>query len=112
MSPLLVLASLALFVLAGVCEIGGGYLVWVWLREGRSVLLGVLGGAILFVYGVVPTLQPAPFGRVYAAYGGVFVVLSLVWGAVVAREVPDRFDVIGALLCLAGVSVLMYAPRS
>jgi len=112
MSPLLVLASLALFVLAGVCEIGGGYLVWVWLREGRSVLLGVLGGAILFVYGVVPTLQPAPFGRVYAAYGGVFVVLSLLWGALVARETPDRFDVIGALLCLAGVSLLMYTPRS
>jgi len=112
MSPLLVIASLALFVLAGVCEIGGGYLVWLWLREGRSVLLGVLGAAILFVYGVVPTLQPAPFGRVYAAYGGVFVVLSLLWGAVVAREAPDRFDVIGALLCLAGVSILMYAPRS
>jgi small multidrug resistance family-3 protein len=106
-----VAASLALFALAGLCEIGGGYLVWLWLREGRSALLGVLGGVILFVYGVVPTLQPAPFGRAYAAYGGVFVVLSLLWGAVVAREAPDRFDVIGALLCLAGVSVLMYAPR-
>lgn len=112
MSPLVVIASLALFVLAGLCEIGGGYLVWLWLREGRSVLLGVLGGAILFVYGVVPTLQPATFGRVYAAYGGVFVVLSLLWGALVAREAPDRFDVLGALLCLAGVGVLMYAPRS
>jgi small multidrug resistance family-3 protein len=112
MSSLGVLASAALFVLAGLCEIGGGYLVWLWLREGRSVLLGVLGGAILFAYGVVPTLQPATFGRVYAAYGGVFVVLSLLWGAVVAREAPDRFDVLGALLCLAGVGVLMYAPRS
>ena len=111
MSPLVVIASLSLFVLAGLAEIGGGYLVWLWLREGRSVLLGILGAAVLFVYGVVPTLQPAPFGRVYAAYGGVFVVLSLLWGAVVAREAPDRFDVIGALLCLAGVSVLMYAPR-
>ena len=112
MSPLVVIASLALFVLAGLCEIGGGYLVWLWLREGRSALLGVLGGAILFVYGVVPTLQPATFGRVYAAYGGVFVVLSLLWGALVAREAPDRFDVLGALLCLAGVGLLMYAPRS
>jgi len=111
MSPLLVLGSLALFVLAGLCEIGGGYLVWLWLREGRSVLLAVLGGTILFVYGVVPTLQPAPFGRVYAAYGGVFVVLSLLWGAVVVRELPDRFDVAGGLLCLAGLSVMMYAPR-
>jgi len=112
MSPFLMIASLALFVLAGACEIAGGYLVWLWLREGRSALLGVLGAAILFAYGVVPTLQPAPFGRVYAAYGGVFVVLSLLWGAVVAREALDRFDVIGALLCLEGVSVLMYAPRS
>jgi small multidrug resistance family-3 protein len=60
---------------------------------------------------VVPTLQPAPFGRVYAAYGGVFVVLSLLWGALVARQAPDRFDLLGALLCVAGVCVLMYAPR-
>jgi small multidrug resistance family-3 protein len=111
MSPLVVIASLALFVLAGLAEIGGGYLVWLWLREGRSTLLGALGGVILFVYGVVPTLQPAPFGRVYAAYGGVFVVLSLLWGALVARQAPDRFDLLGALLCVAGVCVLMYAPR-
>ena len=111
MSPLLVIASLALFVLAGLCEIGGGYLVWLWLREERSALLGVLGAVVLFAYGVVPTLQPAPFGRVYAAYGGVFVVLSLLWGAIVVRELPDRFDVAGGLLCLAGVSVMMYAPR-
>ena len=111
MSSFQVINSLALFVLAGLCEIGGGYLVWVWLREGRSALLGALGAAILVAYGVVPTLQPAPFGRVYTAYGGVFVVLSLLWGAVVAREAPDRFDVVGALLCLAGVSVIMYVPR-
>lgn len=111
MGPLLVVGSLALFVLAGLCEIGGGYLVWLWLREGRSALLGVLGAVVLFIYGVVPTLQPAPFGRVYAAYGGVFVVLSLLWGGVVARELPDRFDVFGALLCLVGVALLMYAPR-
>jgi small multidrug resistance family-3 protein len=111
MSPLVVIASLSLFVLAGLAEIGGGYLVWLWLREGRSALLGALGGVVLFVYGVVPTLQPAPFGRVYAAYGGVFVVLSLLWGALVARQAPDRFDLLGALLCVAGVCVLMYAPR-
>ena len=111
MSPLLVLTSLALFVLAGLCEIGGGYLVWLWLREGRGALLAVLGGAILFVYGIVPTLQPAPFGRVYAAYGGVFVVLSLVWARAVDGFTPDRFDVIGAALCLAGVATIMYAPR-
>ena len=111
MSPELVLTSLALFALAGLCEIGGGYLVWLWLREGQSALLGALGGVVLFVYGVVPTLQPAPFARAYAAYGGVFVVLSLAWGAVVARESPDRFDLLGGLLCLAGVAVIMYSPR-
>ena len=111
MSPFLVVSSVALFVLAGLCEIGGGYLVWLWLREGRSVLLGALGGVILFVYGVVPTLQPAPFGRVYAAYGGVFVVLSLLWGWAVDQVVPDRYDVAGVCLCLAGVAVMMYAPR-
>ena len=107
-----IVASVALFVLAGLCEIGGGYLVWLWLREGRSALLGVVGGAILVVYGVVPTLQPAPFGRVYAAYGGVFIVLSLLWGWTLAREVPDRFDLLGGLVCLAGVALIMYAPRA
>ena len=104
--------SVALFVLAGVCEIGGGYLVWLWLRDGRGALLGVLGGAVLFVYGVVPTLQPAGFGRVYAAYGGVFVVLALLWGWLVDRTAPDRFDILGGLLCLAGVAVIMYWPRA
>jgi small multidrug resistance family-3 protein len=104
----LVFISLALFVAAGLCEIGGGYLMWRWLREGQSALLGA---AVLVLYGVVPTLQPAPFARAYAAYGGVFVVLSLAWGAIVARESPDRFDLLGGLLCLAGVAVIMYSPR-
>lgn len=73
------LRSIALVALAGLCEIGGGYLVWLWLREERTVWLGVVGGLVLFLYGVLTTLQPdsAHFGRVYAAYGGVFVVLSL-----------------------------------
>ncbi len=111
MTAAVVARSVALFVLAGLCEIGGGYLVWLWLRSGRGFLVGVLGGLILFLYGVVPTFQPAPFGRVYAAYGGVFVVLSLAWGWVVDRWVPDRFDLVGAALCLAGVAVIMYWPR-
>jgi len=112
MSAPLVLRSLALFLAAGLCEIGGGYLVWLWLRDGRAPLWGVLGGVVLFLYGVLPTLQPAPFGRVYAAYGGVFVVLSIGWGWLVARQAPDRFDLVGGLLCLAGVAVIMYWPRS
>jgi small multidrug resistance family-3 protein len=104
-------ASIALFILAGFLEIGGGYLVWLWLRGGRGVLIGVVGAVLLALYGVVPTLQPAHFGRVYAAYGGVFVVLSLLWGWRIDGHRPDGADVIGAFLCLAGVSVIMYWPR-
>jgi len=111
MTALLITGSLALFALAGLLEIGGGYLVWLWLREGRAFLLGALGGLILFLYGVVPTFQPAHFGRVYAAYGGVFVILSLLWGWWIDGRTPDRFDVIGATLCLVGVAVIMYWPR-
>ncbi|MHC4708871.1 MAG: YnfA family protein [Planctomycetota bacterium] len=103
--------SVLLFVLAGLCEIGGGWLVWQWFRSGRSVALGVLGGLVLFLYGIVPTFQPAHFGRVYAAYGGVFVLLSLLWGWRIDGTTPDRWDVIGASLCLSGVAVIMYAPR-
>jgi small multidrug resistance family-3 protein len=104
--------SLLYFLLAGLCEIGGGYLVWLWLRESKSVWFGVLGGLILFLYGIIPTLQMAAFGRVYAAYGGVFVVLSLLWGWQVDKTAPDRYDVIGAGIALLGVLVIMYAPRS
>lgn len=107
----LVARSVALFVLAGVCEIGGGYLVWLWWRTGATWIVGVLGAAALIAYGIVPTYQPAHFGRVYAAYGGVFVVLSLFWGWAVDGIAPDRFDVVGAAICLVGVAVIMYAPR-
>ncbi len=104
-------ASVGLFVLAGMCEIGGGYLVWLWLREGKPITLGILGGLVLFLYGVIPTFQPAHFGRVYAAYGGMFIILSLLWGWGVDGIRPDRFDLIGALICFAGVGVIMYTPR-
>jgi small multidrug resistance family-3 protein len=66
---------------------------------------------VLFLYGIIPTFQPSHFSRVYAAYGGVFVVLSLAWGWLLDRQIPDRFDVAGALLCLVGVALIMYAPR-
>jgi len=106
-----VVHSVFLFVIAGICEIGGGYLVWLWLRNGRGLLIGALGGLVLFLYGVIPTFQPSHFSRVYAAYGGVFVVLSLAWGWLLDGQVPDRFDLAGALFCLAGVALIMYAPR-
>jgi small multidrug resistance family-3 protein len=111
MSGAEVARSLALFVIAGLLEIGGGYLVWLWLRDGRGLVLGALGGLTLFLYGVVPVLQPAHFGRVYAAYGGVFVVLSLLWGRVIDRQPVDRYDVAGGALCLLGVGIIMYWPR-
>ncbi len=106
-----VVHSTLLFLLAGLCEIGGGYLVWQWWRNGASPVLAVMGAAALFAYGIVPTYQPAHFGRVYAAYGGWFVVLSLLWGWAADRIAPDAFDIIGALMCLAGVGVIMYWPR-
>jgi small multidrug resistance family-3 protein len=103
--------SLGLFVIAGLCEIGGGYLVWLALREGRHWSYAVAGAAILILYGVVPTLQPANFGRVYAAYGGWFIVLSIVWGWAVDRFAPDFYDIVGGVICLVGVTIIMYAPR-
>jgi len=106
------LRSVVLFVLAGLMEIGGGYLVWLWLRERRGFALGALGGLLLFLYGVLPTLQPSYFGRVYAAYGGVFVVMSLFWGWWVDGRRPDTADAVGACLCAVGVAIIMYWPRT
>lgn len=108
-----VIRSILLFVAAGICEIGGGYLVWLWLRSGRGALLGVLGGLILFMYGYLPTLQPksVDFGRVYAAYGGLFVVLSLLWGWWIDGHRPDVPSVVGAFVCLTGAAIIMYWPR-
>lgn len=111
LTPALYARSIALFILAGMLEIGGGYLVWLWLREGRAVVLGVVGGLLLFVYGVIPTMQPAHFGRVYAAYGGVFVVLSILWGWWIDGHRPDLPEIVGSAFCLVGVAVIMYWPR-
>ncbi|HEX8871063.1 MAG TPA: YnfA family protein [Lentzea sp.] len=108
----MILRSVVLFALAALMEIGGAWLVWQGVRESRG-WLWIGGGVIaLGIYGFVATLQPdAQFGRILAAYGGVFVAGSLAWGVVVDGFRPDRYDVIGALVCLAGVAVIMYAPR-
>lgn len=103
--------SVGLFVLAGLCEIGGGYLVWLWLREGKPLGYALAGAVILILYGIIPTFQLTHFGRVYAAYGGMFIVLSLLWGWGLDGTQPDRFDVLGAMICLAGMAVIMYWPR-
>lgn len=103
--------SVFFFILAGLCEIGGGYLMWLWLREGKGIAFALAGAAILILYGVIPTLQPAHFGRVYAAYGGVFIVLSILWGWLVDKTAPDRFDLLGGAIALIGVLIIMYWPR-
>jgi small multidrug resistance family-3 protein len=103
--------SLTLFAIAGLCEIGGGYLVWRSLRADDPLWHGVLGGGLLVLYGIIATLQPANFGRVYAAYGGIFIAMALTWGWLVDDVKPDRFDLLGGGLALLGVLVIMYAPR-
>ncbi|HCA87214.1 MAG TPA: YnfA family protein [Streptomyces sp.] len=107
-----IMRSAALFVVAGLFEIGGAWLVWQGVREHRGLLWVGAGVLALGAYGFVATLQPsAEFGRILAAYGGVFVAGSLAWGMVADGYRPDRFDVLGALVCLAGMAVIMYAPR-
>jgi len=109
---LTILKSLLLFAIAGLCEIGGGYLMWQWLRHGKSLWYAVAGAILLVLYGVLPNFQPSPlFGRVYTAYGGIFIVLSLLWAWRFDGDKPDRPDLWGAALCLIGVCVLMYWPR-
>ncbi|MGH3318822.1 MAG: YnfA family protein [Streptosporangiaceae bacterium] len=109
---MIVVRSLLLFVVAALAEIGGAWLVWQGVREHRG-WLWILGGVLaLGAYGFVATLQPhAHFGRILAAYGGIFVAGSLAWGMVMDGFRPDRWDVLGSVICLAGVAVIMYAPR-
>ncbi len=106
------LKAMGLFVMAGLTEIGGGWLVWQWVRGGRPWVFGVLGAIVLVGYGFVPTFQSSPhFGRIYAAYGGMFIVLSLLWGAVMDGFRPDLWDLVGAITCLVGVLLIYFAPR-
>lgn len=104
--------SIALFAAAALAEIGGAYLVWVGLRDDKGPLVVALGVIALGLYGVVASFQPEnEFGRVLAAYGGVFIVGSMVWGVAFDSFRPDRYDFIGAAVCLVGVAVIMYPPR-
>ena len=108
----MVLRSILLFVLAALAEIGGAWAVWQGVREGRGAWWIACGVVALGAYGFVATLQPdAAFGRILAAYGGVFVAGSLAWAMVLDGYRPDRYDVAGALFCLVGVAIIMYAPR-
>ncbi|OPH57624.1 hypothetical protein BC351_03645 [Paenibacillus ferrarius] len=105
--------AILLFIIAGLAEIGGGYLVWLWLKESKPLWYGIIGSIILIVYGIIPTLQSFPsFGRVYAAYGGVFILLALFWGWLVDKKTPDFYDWVGAAVCVIGVSIILCAPRN
>ena len=105
--------SIGLFVIAAVAEIGGAWLIWQGVREHKGLVWVGAGVIALGLYGFVATFQPdAHFGRILAAYGGVFVAGSLAWGMVMDGFRPDRYDVIGAVICLVGVAVIMYAPRA
>jgi small multidrug resistance family-3 protein len=106
------LKSIFFFLVAGLCEIGGGYLIWLWLREGKGWEFAIIGAIVLVLYGIIPTLQPANFGRVYAAYGGIFIFMALLWGWQIDKITPDRFEIIGAAIALVGVFIIMYWPRS
>ena len=107
------LRSIVLFIAAAVLEIGGAWMIWQGVREHRGVAWVGVGIVALAGYGFVASFQPdANFGRVLAAYGGVFVAGSLLWGVLADGFRPDRYDLIGAAICLLGVGVIMYAPRA
>lgn len=106
-----ILITIFLFILAGILEIGGGYLIWLWARENKEITFALFGAITLFLYGIVPTFQPSHFHRIYATYGGVFVVMSLLWGWIFDSTIPDTYDTIGALIILVGVAIIYYWPR-
>jgi len=106
------LIIVGLFVVAGLCEIGGGYLVCGWMRDHKPLAWALMGALVLAAYGVVAALQPiSEFGRVYAAYGGVFIALALAWGIVVDGFRPDRWDLLGATICVLGVLLMVVPTR-
>src|SRR5215212_7915533 len=106
-----VVRSILLLTLAAVAEIGGAWLIWQGVRDHRGWIWMGAGIIALGAYGFIATLQPdANFGRILAAYGGVFVAGSLAWGMGLDGFRRDRWHITGALICLIGVGVIMYAP--
>jgi small multidrug resistance family-3 protein len=107
-----VIRSVGLFIIAALCEIGGAYLVWQWQRNDKPVLMALVGVIVLFLYSLIQTAQAFSFGRVFAAYGGIFIVTALCWGWIVDGHTPDRWDWIGSALCLFGAAIIVAVPRS
>jgi len=106
-----VLATAALFVLTALAEIVGCYLPFLWLRHGRSPWLLLPAAASLALFSWLLTLHPTAAGRVYAAYGGVYVTVAIVWLWAVDGVRPGLFDWVGVAICLVGMAVIMFAPR-
>jgi len=107
-----ILKPIALFVLAAIAELGGAYLIWQWQRAGKPLLFALFGVVILFIYAFVQTAQSFSFGRAFAAYGGVFIVAATLWGWWIDGRTPDRWDFIGAGVCLIGAAIILWMPRS
>ncbi len=105
--------TVALYITAAIAEIGGCFAFWTWLRLGRSPLWGIVGAVSLVIFGLLLTRSEVAFaGRAYAAYGGVYIAASLLWLLVVERVVPDRWDLIGAGICLVGAGLILWGPLS
>lgn len=107
-----ILKSVSLFLLTGLCEIGGGYLVWLTLRGGKPIGYALMGFLVLAIYGMIPTFQESNFGRTYASYGGFFILMSLFWAWKVDDFKPDHYDVIGVSIAIAGVCIMYFTPRN
>ena len=105
------ITSVGLFFLAALAEIGWGYLVWLWIRQKKKIIFGIVGGIILFTYGIIPTLQPSDFGRVYAAYGGFFIISSILWGMMVDKKRPDKFEIIGSMVAVLRAVIIFNAAK-
>jgi drug/metabolite transporter superfamily protein YnfA len=108
-----VILGLFLFVLAGIAEIGGGFLIWKGIREKYKPSIVIpFGALVLIIYGFIPTLQPqGSFGRIFAVYGGFFIVLSYIWGYLFDGLIVDKGDLIGSGISLAGVCICWFWPR-
>ncbi|PAF52279.1 YnfA family protein [Helicobacter sp. 13S00477-4] len=103
--------SISIFILACIFEVGGGYLIWIWMKQNQSIWIGLFGAICIVIYGLIATLQTDSFGRVYAAYGGIFIIFSLLWACFIDGFKPDKYDIIGSIVILSGVSIMMYSPR-
>lgn len=105
--------TIGIFILAAIAEIAGCFAVWQVVRAGRSALWLLPGAVSLGLFAWALTFSPADFaGRSYAAYGGIYVAASLGWLFLVEGQRPDRFDIVGAALALAGAAIILFAPRS